>query len=750
MVLGAPVLVQKITPTSFARLPLLIGVVALFAAGAMLALADEAEASHYRYGTLNWAPTDNPNEVCFGGAQVWRASWFGSPAVGTIISTPDVITTGDGGSVQPYMVVTSYNAVGDWLFADLVASDGSPCISYTYATPNNGGPAWTAKWTACCRIGYGTSGFAHINNANLDQTLETRVDLSSGNSSPQTNLPPINPCPFPGVCTFAVPAIDADGDLLSYRLSTRQETGSSFKQPGAPRAPNAASIDAATGVVTWDTTGASSDASYRPVYSMQVMVQDGATKTPVDFFIELVPAGTEIPYWLPESACGTTIRSGVGVPIQFDVAAMSDDAGRTVALNHLGIPSSASFPIPSQGNTVASTFTWTPSIADAGPKLLTFTATDDLGYLAANCAVILDVFLHEPPEFVGAPCGVDQTVAGVEALSLSFGVSAQSINATRTVSLTQLSGPAGLTFAPGTPSNPATGVATWAAPAYGQHSAIFRAQDSGGERSHCTVSFDITRPDASSLTIGLWVASTAPAETQHETVGARASSGSFERQTNQTIDLPDQGVRVEGFVEEAGSAQTSPTSQASGLARVATVTLADGQVELAALTNEASLVWSAADNTYVFDERPQIGSLRIAGVDVPVDPTGGTQVIDLPTGGRLILFERTIVADDEHVTVRSNLIHYYRSSDAGAQEIIIGSLNLQAGNLLEPLAPERYLSGQGAAQCTCETPTGNGASLPLAAGPSPEPQSRAYRIAATTGPRDATTPRDFLPAMDLL
>lgn len=58
------------------------------------------------------------------------------------------------------------------------------------------------------------------------------------------------------ICTFRVPATDPNGDTLKWRLATSTEaSGSStaFHQPGPPNATNAATINANTGLYTWDT-----------------------------------------------------------------------------------------------------------------------------------------------------------------------------------------------------------------------------------------------------------------------------------------------------------------------------------------------------------------------------------------------------------------------------------------------------------------------------------------------------------------
>ena len=86
--------------------------------------------------------------------------------------------------------------------------------------------------------------------------MSTVIDLTGGNSSPVSSLPPIISIGKNSLNSFAVPAIDNEGDTLRYRLATSSEAGGSFIQPGPPHATNALSIDSGTGIVSWDTSGA--------------------------------------------------------------------------------------------------------------------------------------------------------------------------------------------------------------------------------------------------------------------------------------------------------------------------------------------------------------------------------------------------------------------------------------------------------------------------------------------------------------
>src|SRR5207244_6502630 len=102
---------------------------------------------------------------------------------------------------------------------------------------------------------------AHINNPAGGYSVETLVNVGTGNSSPVSALPPIILCPVNALCSFLVPGADPNRDPLHFRLRTASEASSvspasacpsTFCQPGPPFAPNAASLSS-TGLYTWDT-----------------------------------------------------------------------------------------------------------------------------------------------------------------------------------------------------------------------------------------------------------------------------------------------------------------------------------------------------------------------------------------------------------------------------------------------------------------------------------------------------------------
>ena len=295
--------------------------------------------------------------------------------------------------------MTSFDPADNWIFGPALDPNSLPgpptdtLVGHTYAASGD----YLAFTESGARIS-GSGG--HINNPDGIYRVETIVNVGtqSGNRSPVSNLPPIVSCPINALCSFQVPAADADGDPLTYRLSTSAEAGGGggFTQPGPPQATNAAGISA-TGLYTWDTTGATLAGSGNTYYSTQVTIEDrdGAnavkSKVALDFLIQLVTVVGNPPVFdsPPTPACNSTQTTTVGGTLTFTVQASDPDMGDIVTLNATGLPPGATMtpPLPTSGNPVSSVFSWTPGAP--GTFVVTFTATDQTNQQAL-CSITVE------------------------------------------------------------------------------------------------------------------------------------------------------------------------------------------------------------------------------------------------------------------------------------------------------------------------------------------------------------------------
>ncbi len=360
-----------------------------------------ADATHFRFGHLTWQPrTDvDPNAVEFQFQVSARRSAFSCashPGVcdeGTTSTYPEperplvgdtvvedlggtTLCFGDGQCTSTLEFdVTAIDATSDWFV-------GTVTIPYTYASAGN----FSASSDDCCRLNECSGINAHLNNGGDAYRLETVVNVGSDNSAPVTSLPPIVLCPQDGLCSFTVPSSD-DGGNVSFRFSTPGEAGFS-RQPGPPECPSAPSIDAVTGAFLWDTTGCelgtdACGAGFTTLYSTQLTLEDGSSKSAVDFFIQLgqtAGCGDNAPpsFTAASPVCGSTMALAVGQSASIVVEADDPDAGDSVALNCVGTPAGASYTpgLPTVGNPAASLLDWTPAPGDAGFHTITCTAND--------------------------------------------------------------------------------------------------------------------------------------------------------------------------------------------------------------------------------------------------------------------------------------------------------------------------------------------------------------------------------------
>ncbi|MEX2610548.1 MAG: hypothetical protein WEA24_11420 [Gemmatimonadota bacterium] len=302
---------------------------------------------------------------------------------------------GDGASTQTlFFRVTSIDAPNNWLFAQAL----NPGTSNSNPIHTFGGSATTfnVRSFSCCRIG-------GLRNPGSSYGVSTLVTLGDGNRSPVSNILPIINIPAGGVQTWHLPAADADGDPLRWRMSNSNEWGGNGAQPPG------ISINPTTGQVTWNTSGLPLGQYWT---NMTIEELDGSGnpkgRVAVDHLIQLVmSAPSNAPPVFTSGQCGTTIQATANSPISFTVTGSDPDAGQTVLMTVAGVPSGATSPVPGAGNPVSSTFNWTPTAGDAGPNVITYSITDSFG-AQALCAITINVSANDAPT---ADAGPDQNVA---------------------------------------------------------------------------------------------------------------------------------------------------------------------------------------------------------------------------------------------------------------------------------------------------------------------------------------------------
>ncbi|HXI02162.1 MAG TPA: thrombospondin type 3 repeat-containing protein [Candidatus Saccharimonadales bacterium] len=381
-------------------------------------------ATHFRFGTITWKPRNDisPTTVEFVLTAAFRRCGYrgsdpdGCPAVGDKINEDIGETSLDAGDgtvyTPPNMLfeIVAINKLQDWMIGVAeIDQPGAPDkkILHTYATQTNGGQPWVAGIDSCCRL----SAPDHINNPDGSYAVETLVDLSNGNSPPKTLITPIAGCELGSLCQFYVLATDPDGDPLRWRLSTATEAGGLFEQPGPPYAPNALSVDPNTGLVSWDTTGASlsSDPNHNfGLYSAQITIEDldpngvAISKTPVDFFVSVFQPPPYAPQFdePPTPPSGSVVNVEVGECIAFDLQASDVDANDVVTLSDASLPAGMTCYYDPPSNPATGECEWSPTAANVGGDIVVFTATDNHGLGATPHSFniqITDICNTSPP-----------------------------------------------------------------------------------------------------------------------------------------------------------------------------------------------------------------------------------------------------------------------------------------------------------------------------------------------------------------
>jgi hypothetical protein len=366
------------------------------------AFAGSAFASHSRYASIQWQPhvinnpdgshTIQPNVIDFTVRSTWRRSYPGfplNPVVGTLLNVGS-FCFGDGGCVTMNVTVTSYSATEDWVDTVFTVTHG-----YAPQAPGTS-RIYTAGIQNCCRL-------SNLSDANHDTNFNflTTLKISqTPNSSPSSGTLPVINVPHNRMAAkFSVIASDPDNDPLTFSIAPLSASGLAIA------APPGLSINATTGVVTWDTRLV----ALNGLYAVQFQVaDDNGAVVPVDVLLHPISATSTPPSMQIDGATSTkTFTVPVGQPVSFTATGVDPNldpgtgtTNRFVSLTAAGVPVGAvltpSLPV-SLRSPASTTFTWTPGQTDVGNHTITFGATSDTGQQASNSVTIV------VPQFNRAP-----------------------------------------------------------------------------------------------------------------------------------------------------------------------------------------------------------------------------------------------------------------------------------------------------------------------------------------------------------
>lgn len=469
---------------------------------ALLLTGFMAQATHYRYGTINYTLLGKPHpdsctiEVTV--TQAWRTSafFFGTPPIGATtgnVFTDLVLETSGGAFVESRAVdltVTSVNPVDDWFFGE-----------YKTTFTIHESEAYLLWYEGCCRIS------TLANNHDEDFRSETIVTpCDGGNESPKGTIVPIVKLPEGApAAMFPVSAADPNGDPLFFRLATPAEAENDGGIPSSINAPGFTVTPTGTGM--FSTVGK----AVGDLYNAWVAIEDTAgSKIILDFLIEVVDSSAApiFDYAVTPDPLDC-IEARPGDTVKFTVKAYDPDAGDLVSISAVGVPLGSSFspPLPTTGGNPDSTvFMWMPDTGDIGATVISFTAEDTSGVSTSTTVCIIvslkPIFAVPPTPPEGIPlvaeCG-DTVKFPVEAYDPDPGDSVQIFKVEGKVPPAP-KGPLfpGAMFMPlPTPwGNPTGGMFSWPIDSslWGPHHVIFSAKDGFGDIAEHEVPILINNP----------------------------------------------------------------------------------------------------------------------------------------------------------------------------------------------------------------------------------------------------------------
>ncbi|WP_375419051.1 Ig-like domain-containing protein [uncultured Hymenobacter sp.] len=273
---------------------------------------------------------------------------------------------------------------------------GEAIITHTYATAGN----YTASTTDCCLL-------PNLqNNAGQPLGVRTVVAAGSANGSPVAAVPTTTTLGAgQAAATYQLAATDPDGDALTYSLATAADLGHSSFQ----NVPDL-SVNARTGLVSFNTSGVATPqglATFNPV----IKVSDGKTSILVSHFLRVVPAGLAAPtFTVPGFNEGQVRAVTPGQTIAFTVQAANADAAGAVTLRATSRPPTSVLtpPLPASGNSVQTTFSWTPTAAEAGTYVVSFEAINSQGLVSTKAVTIRVALACEDPAATQPVARADQ------------------------------------------------------------------------------------------------------------------------------------------------------------------------------------------------------------------------------------------------------------------------------------------------------------------------------------------------------
>ncbi len=420
-------------------------------------------ADHFRYGNLTWERVPgNPLAVKFTIRNAFRLSVWTSQnipvTVGSTIQSGN-FKPGQGANIPIPYKVTAVNVKDDWWF-------GEYSVVKTYTAPG----VYTAYYNNCCRI------IPLQNNSNALVNVPTNVQVGTGynnnNDAPVVIASPIVNFPRDkSLVSLKIPAIDPNGDSVTFSLTPNGQFGSPSVQP--------AGMSITTdGWLTWNTIGKTVGSFYNT--SVTVTDSKGAYTT-IDFLIKITDTSSTPSFdYVASPQDGSTFNMQPGQPIVFHIKVADPNTGDTVTLRAIGLPPGATF-TTSGTNPVDGTFGWSPSPDQQGTYVVVFVSEDGAG--VQNTTTVNFHIAYDPVFDVPTTPGNNSIFSFKPGDTVTHIISASIPDTGNRVILTAATGiTSGMAFTPAFPlaiANPATTNFKWIPQNsdWGVKQVVYKAED---------------------------------------------------------------------------------------------------------------------------------------------------------------------------------------------------------------------------------------------------------------------------------
>lgn len=547
-------------------------------------------------GILSWTPTALQT-----GLQSFtiRATDSGSPATfaeqSFVVGVQDV---NQAPFITTIPVVTATEAAAYQYDVDATDEDPTDVLTFSLTTapigatidPTTGLIQWTPSATQT-----GAQNFIVRVTDNGTPTLFSEqsyaITVTDVNQSPAIDSAPVLTATENTVYSYDVNATDPDPtDTLTFSL---------------PGSPDFATIDAATGVITWIPTALQTGAQAFTVRA----TDDGVPALFADQSFTVTVADVNQPPVFTSAPVLTAVENSA---YAYDANADDPDPTDTLSFSLFAAPT---------GATIASAtglISWTPSAEQTGPQLFTVRVTDDgvPSSFADQTFSVVVTDINQPPVITSTPA-----LTATELDPYTYVLGAMDPDPSDTVTYSLVNSPAGATL------NAGSGLLQWTPSALqtGPQNFVVRATDNGlgtlfAEQSFTVVVTDINQPP---------VLTSAPVTTATELIPYTYDVDATDPDPSDTLTYSLDASPLGATIDSAsGVVQWTPNAQQTGLQSF-TVRVTDDGVGLLAATQSFQVDVTDVNQPPVFTSAPVLTATEIApyAYDVDADDPDPTDIL---------------------------------------------------------------------------------------------------------------------------